>query len=986
MKIKYLALFLLVPFCLITSVQAAVQSPSVYIEDLEIEKSEYSPEEEVKGSVLLNNSEGGLVPDIFLVFKLTSKDGKIIDQQKSLESFYLRREEEQRKKFIYKLPAVLPEADLELKIKVINSRGYSFGSIKETINIIGGEGLVAEIKEPKIYKEGKEVRRPKPFFSEGQFPKIQVKVENRSSESISVFPKVMVYKRSFGGEIISEKDKEPVTISAGASKNYDISISEAAEKNLSLAQVQFYNKDKKPVSNLMYFPWVAGVTNDRILFATINTAGEDTKINIQFLSPMMQALESLGEDPTEELKEEIVAQLVDRNENKLKETTKEVTVSPENEIPISLNTSQELEGLGVVLKIVRQGKVLDQYSFKVNRGSEVSRSYEKEKKELNMLLIISVLVIIAIVAGYIIFRALRKSKINSKALSFLFVLLGLSFAFSALAIQESDLTPYQCCDLTNATVNDSGDCTGCDCREETGHCEVTVDCAYSKATIEWDSPSARIYNPGDAVNFRGSFFPRNPDNGAEFGGFFFTKITFYVTEDEAGKEIPIRDCCGNQATSCEYFNVPQCECLECHDPDPPTGTEGCYGAISTHDLSITDRCCEFIPASEEDETCYTKKNLWGENRWMETCLSWGETYPYYTEDYCNELGDEWHPCFQHCDEVKYLDSGRASDKIYKLRTIYPGDAEYILGEDDVPYPIEYDETIAIPSVEELGFGGPVRLYVQFSGTHGDQYYQQSHWQWKIAYQKGWINGVPAVESNRPPSASDSSVTAPQTCCSSPRNQVILSWDYNDEDGDSQEKYKITINGMDGEPDPLIIEEDSSVSSKILYIPGDLGYDKECDDWQVEVYDGEDWSADPAVGSGFTTPEAPYPEPDFTCDPGDCDNIDARVGEEVTLDGNESQCYTAEGDAISCSSFEWTLPSSVKLKEGTTLEDSQIMVVFLQTGEKEVTLEAGDGRGNSCQISKEIGVKKAPPDWREIAPFSFLLNWVERLFAGIFNAF
>ncbi|MDI6883499.1 MAG: hypothetical protein QMC93_03540, partial [Patescibacteria group bacterium] len=104
-------------------------------------------------------------------------------------------------------------------------------------------------------------------------------------------------------------------------------------------------------------------------------------------------------------------------------------------------------------------------------------------------------------------------------------------------------------------------------------------------------------------------------------------------------------------------------------------------------------------------------------------------------DCCGAISNIYGGCIQNitwCGDVKILDIAQADGyKIYKLGTIYPPDIPTGFN----PYWVPYDQYFTIPS--DLGFWGPVRFYVQYSGTHWN-----AHWHWNITYQKGEINYPP----------------------------------------------------------------------------------------------------------------------------------------------------------------------------------------------------------------------------------------------------
>lgn len=82
-------------------------------------------------------------------------------------------------------------------------------------------------------------------------------------------------------------------------------------------------------------------------------------------------------------------------------------------------------------------------------------------------------------------------------------------------------------------------------------------------------------------------------------------------------------------------------------------------------------------------------------------------------------------------QVQIIDLSKGH-KIRKLGTIYLSDA---LEKTSGAHWVEFNKDFTIPA--DLGFGGDVRFYVEYSGAHWD-----AHWHWLIAYQKGRIIPFP----------------------------------------------------------------------------------------------------------------------------------------------------------------------------------------------------------------------------------------------------
>jgi len=190
--------------------------------------------------------------------------------------------------------------------------------------------------------------------------------------------------------------------------------------------------------------------------------------------------------------------------------------------------------------------------------------------------------------------------------------------------------------------------------------------------IIFSSPAPNLtYAPGDSVNFSGSFRVNSCGDGL-----FYNKITFFVAPDI---DVPLKTVdAGNPLNYCLGASSDYCQTVDC-DPRPNSQWRAMF--------------CDF-------PDCQTA---------------------------CGSI--------DRYDQIKVLDENDPDYKVYRLGTvvinpIYPADVL----QGARPYWVEYtNETFTIPSIEELGFSGNVRFYVQYSGTHWG-----SHWHWNITYQPGMI--------------------------------------------------------------------------------------------------------------------------------------------------------------------------------------------------------------------------------------------------------
>jgi len=309
-------------------------------------------------------------------------------------------------------------------------------------------------------------------------------------------------------------------------------------------------------------------------------------------------------------------------------------------------------------------------------------------------------------------------------------------------------------------------------------------------------------------------------------------------------------------------------------------------------------------------------------------------------DCCGATSDTYGGCIQNisnCDKVVILDESQSGYKIYKLGTIYPKD----VAAGSKPYWVEYNENFVIP--ENLDFSGPVRFYVQYSGTHWTL-----HWHWNITYQKGYIYGKP--------SATDLKVDQSENYyCIYSKPGGIFSWKFSDPDsGDYQTAYQIQIDDNSDFSSPIFdTGKINSPSNSYATLPGDLNeYWNTKFYWRLKVWDSENLESDWILGPSFVTPKHPFPQIDFSWVP------QKPALNEVVQFTDNSQVF---GGATKISWF-WTFQDG----QPAVSTEQNPQVKFSSLGPKIVKLRMTDSDNCSCEGQKTINTQIPLPKWREIS--------------------
>jgi len=188
-------------------------------------------------------------------------------------------------------------------------------------------------------------------------------------------------------------------------------------------------------------------------------------------------------------------------------------------------------------------------------------------------------------------------------------------------------------------------------------------------------------------------------------------------------------------------------------------------------------------------------------------------------------------------------------------------------------------------------------------------------------------------------------------CSDSRNPT-LGWNYSDPDSDPQESYQLQIDDNSGFSSPEI-DTGEVFSSGTSYHPTGttLGWGTAYY-WRIKVKDDQDnWSDWCAPTCSFATPLHAYPEPDFNWVPSNPSALEPVnfIDQTTFYNGGNSWFWT----------FESAVPVSSVLQNP--------IATFSDQGNWDVTLEATDGDGFMCPITKAVNVAEPLPEWREIKP-------------------
>jgi len=321
-------------------------------------------------------------------------------------------------------------------------------------------------------------------------------------------------------------------------------------------------------------------------------------------------------------------------------------------------------------------------------------------------------------------------------------------------------------------------------------------------------------------------------------------------------------------------------------------------------------------------------------------------------DCCGALSETYGGCLQNrrwCNEVKTLP---LQSNVYKLGTIYPQDVH----SGARPYWVEYNNSFYIP--EDLGFSGPVRFYVQYSGTHW-----KSHWHWNVTYQKGDIGDVPIAKISCDASGCDSSGCVGYTDCPF----ILLN--------DSASAYKSSWDILDWGTSPdLSCDYPTALCdfTPQLLPPGDYVVTL-----SVETATGlsDETSKNFSVLQEIAA--------DFQCSLDnvvwqDCEDVKFNPQKAVYFSDQSSSSDPVGGNYIT--ERRWTFENGDPVQ--ILGNETNPLTRFQSQGPKEVVLSITDNQGRTVQKIHQLSVIIPDIQWGEVSP----IGWIRRFLANISTQF
>ena len=235
---------------------------------------------------------------------------------------------------------------------------------------------------------------------------------------------------------------------------------------------------------------------------------------------------------------------------------------------------------------------------------------------------------------------------------------------------------------------------------------------------------------------------------------------------------------------------------------------------------------------------------------------------------------------------------------------------------------------------------------------------------------GWISfdgdnyGVVTIAS-QPPSVSAAGETW-NNCSVKGKSIPILNWNYVD---GTQAAYQVQIDNTSASFPTPEVDTGKVISSSASYAPSfafnwDTNYW-----WRVKAKNQSGVWSNWSNTDNFNTPEHAYPWSEFSWEP-----AEPTQGETAEFDSSEAEAFGGAG----ISSYLWTITQGAGAFVDSTTNASANPRIQFSASNNKVELQVTDSDGYSCDKEEDITAQLPLPEYKEVAPTS----WLEKIFAGL----
>ncbi len=384
--------------------------PSVYVQDLSINKTEFQTGETISGSFKISSAAKSIVPGVKYQVQIL---GGIINDIPTID-YYIKREgeiltiEPQEtivKNFSFSLPQGLT-GDYLLRVALVNEQGNSLGWEDQLISIKGVDSFIL-LSESYFIKDNEQIHPGLgPTYQAGEAPQIQFKITNDTNTSLILTPKIDVYERNLESAFVKSYEEQKIEIAAKSNKIINLNLPQFTNPQVYVASLKLFNNERL-ASNTIYFRWVIAGLGANIWQTTVDKTsykkGEQAKVNIFYTGPA----------DASELGEATVAVTILNSAGKIvgkAQQTVNLKAGQGQELPVLVEITKNVDSPIIKTEIIKNNQTLASHQVAVTKPGA------KPTKEFPYFWLIIILVIIILVP-------ILKKLLIKKPTSLIFLLL-----------------------------------------------------------------------------------------------------------------------------------------------------------------------------------------------------------------------------------------------------------------------------------------------------------------------------------------------------------------------------------------------------------------------------------------------------------------------------------------------------------------------------------------------------------------------------------
>jgi hypothetical protein len=409
--------------------------PAVYMTEVSLNTQNFSPGQKVMGEITLQSNEAYVLSGFKLGFDLkqTIKDenpeqGKVINTSYSNESLIIKPNSSQKIPFSYEMPKVLPDGNYHLMVSLRNPESAPVAWKTKALGYVGSEKAMNFVTLNDAFLQTSDSSQWDLNIGMVQRQGINVTLKGKGvlqgdMDSVTVFPKVIVYERAVGEKIVFEESStQGVVFKKGEAVPFEVKLPKLDIPGGYFAEV-YFEKNFEVVSNIVIPHWVVEGESGRIISASLNKtsfeAEEVAVVDVQLADRADLHFATGGEDSSlgeVELKGTLIC-----DGNSVGTVSKIVNLRDATKTTLEIPVNKKASGCSVSLEMQKDGQILHTKTLDYDDNTDKNMSDTLMSSGITSMIVILAGIVLVILLALVMY----KLRVNSKKMSLWLIPLAL---------------------------------------------------------------------------------------------------------------------------------------------------------------------------------------------------------------------------------------------------------------------------------------------------------------------------------------------------------------------------------------------------------------------------------------------------------------------------------------------------------------------------------------------------------------------------------